>query len=347
MNTYNLKELYRKVCKNPGALLVAFVSILLMSLSTVPQAQALYLVSDMHQSAVALDSSKPAPVLNSDLINVSAGDSGKSIRLKGGQTVVLTYQGKTWTTTAEDETVASLLKRADIQPSPLEMVSVTASDKHVAITVSSDLTMYERVDEPASYKTVRRPNPNMKKGEEKVVQEGVDGVCTAVYEVVWSNGEMISRQFVEKLDSTAQDKIIEYGTATTLPSSVKTNIHSPIAAVTKNADGSGTLTLSTGEVLPFSGVKNMKATAYTAGHDGVGTRTATGTHVRRGTVAVDKRVVPLGTRMYIVSNDGSYVYGLSVAEDTGYVGNNLDLYHDTYQQCINFGRRGVTVYFLK
>ena len=346
MNSHNLKQLYKKLCKNPGALLIAFVAVLTMTLSAVPQAQALYLVADMHQSAVVLDRSKPAPQLKSDLISVSAGDNGQSIRLKAGQTIVLTYEGVTQTVTAKDETVASLLKRMDIVPSPLEMVSVTASDKHVSIIVASDLTMYEHVEESSPFETIRRPNPKMQKGEEKVVQEGVDGVRAAVYEVVWSNGEVISRQFVEKLNSTAQNKIIEYGTATAVPSTVTENIHSPIANVTKNADGSGTLTLTTGEVLPFSGVKSMKATAYTAGHDGVGTRTATGTHVRRGTVAVDKRVVPLGTRMYIVTNDGSYVYGLSVAEDTGYVGNNLDLYHDTYQQCINFGRRGVTVYFL-
>ena len=90
----------------------------------------------------------------------------------------------------------------------------------------------------------------------------------------------------------------------------------------------------------------MTATAYTAGHGGADYTTATGTFVRIGTVAVDKRVIPLGTRMYIVTDDG-YVYGLSTAEDTGVRGNKVDLYFETYRDCINFGRRGCTVYILK
>ena len=37
----------------------------------------------------------------------------------------------------------------------------------------------------------------------------------------------------------------------------------------------------------------------------------------------------------------------AVAEDTGVRGNKVDLYYDTYQQCINFGRRAATVYILE
>ena len=90
----------------------------------------------------------------------------------------------------------------------------------------------------------------------------------------------------------------------------------------------------------------MTATAYTAGHDGVGTRTATGTTVRKGVVAVDRKVIPLGTKMFIVAN-GGIVYGSAVAEDSGIRGNKVDLYHDTYNECIQFGRRGCTVYILE
>ena len=78
----------------------------------------------------------------------------------------------------------------------------------------------------------------------------------------------------------------------------------------------------------------------------MGTRTATGTTVRKGTVAVDPKVIPLGSRLYVVTANGSVVYGMAVAEDTGVRGNHIDLYHDTYNQCINFGRRACTVYVL-
>ena len=120
----------------------------------------------------------------------------------------------------------------------------------------------------------------------------------------------------------------------------------PLVNVTKNADGSGVLTFQSGATMAFSAAKSMTATAYTAGHGGADYTTATGTFVRKGVVAVDKNVIPLGTKMYIVTNDG-IVYGPAVAEDTGVRGNKVDLYYDTYQQCVNFGRRGCTVYILE
>ena len=75
--------------------------------------------------------------------------------------------------------------------------------------------------------------------------------------------------------------------------------------------------------------------------------TATGTTVHWGTVAVDPRYIPYGTRMFIVSNDG-YVYGIAVAEDCGgdIKGDRMDLYMPTYEQCIQFGRRTCTIYYL-
>ena len=78
------------------------------------------------------------------------------------------------------------------------------------------------------------------------------------------------------------------------------------------------------------------------------TITATGTTVRPGTVAVDPRQIPFGTKMYIVSNDGAYLYGFSVAEDTGGAirHNRIDLFFPSQAACIQFGVRNCTVYIL-
>ena len=230
----------------------------------------------------------------------------------------------------------------DIVPSPLETVAVNLAGPGVEITVEEEIIYYDRIVEEVTFDTVRVANPEMKKGTEQVVQEGADGVRTSIYEVVFSNGQELSRQFVEEVDSTAVDQIVEYGTA----ADATVNSKSTISSVSKNSDGSGTLTLADGSTLDFSAAKSMTATAYTAGYGGADYYTATGTSVRVGTVAVDKRVIPLGTKLYIVTNDG-IVYGTAVAEDTGVKGDKIDLYFDTYQQCINFGRRGCTVYILK
>lgn len=92
----------------------------------------------------------------------------------------------------------------------------------------------------------------------------------------------------------------------------------------------------------------MTATAYTAGHGGADYTTATGTLVKVGTVAVDKNVIPLGTKMYIVA--ARRLRGLRHRRGRRIPacrGNIVDLYYDTYQQCINFGRRTCNVYILE
>ena len=109
--------------------------------------------------------------------------------------------------------------------------------------------------------------------------------------------------------------------------------------------GDGTITLPTGEVLTYVDSMQCGATAYF----NQGT-TATGTTARSGVVAVDPRVIPHGTRMFIVTNDGEYIYGIATAEDTGHPnhisGNRIDLFFDTLNECIIFGYRECTVYFL-
>ncbi len=96
----------------------------------------------------------------------------------------------------------------------------------------------------------------------------------------------------------------------------------------------------------YSKVKTLHATAYTH----TGSRCSTLVWPQPGYVAVDPKKIPYGTRMYIVSADGKYVYGYAIAADTGgfiYDGRtDMDLFLDTETQCRNFGRRNITVYFL-
>ena len=61
------------------------------------------------------------------------------------------------------------------------------SGEEIVLSVSEDVTYYDQVSEPASFETVRVANPDLLEGTENVVQEGVDGVRTSIYEVVWSN----------------------------------------------------------------------------------------------------------------------------------------------------------------
>ncbi|GFP23590.1 hypothetical protein HKBW3S44_00394 [Candidatus Hakubella thermalkaliphila] len=89
----------------------------------------------------------------------------------------------------------------------------------------------------------------------------------------------------------------------------------------------------------------MVATAYFAGGGGLnGTGiTATGLRAAYGIVAVDPRVIPLGTKLYIPG------YGQALAADTGgwIKGNRIDLCFNSLEEAIQWGRREVKVYVVE
>ena len=354
MRTQDLRKKLYMLLRRRAIMLFTVACVVCTGLAATDWASALFILSGdsgADDGAIVLTDDLPKPQLSTTLVKVSSGEEGYDVTLGSGLTVTVRHDGETYTVQARRESVLRMLSRLDIYPSPLEMVYVDLSGGQVEITVASDITFYERTVEEAPYEVRRVENPQMELGQEKVVQEGADGVRTSIYEVVWSNGEEVSRQFVEELDSTAVEEIIEYGTASPPPepAAVQETAEpsaSPVVSVSANTDGSGVLTLADGQQVRYSSVKSMTATAYTAGYGGVGTRTASGTAVHVGTVAVDRNVIPLGTRLYIVTNDG-IVYGFSVAEDTGVRGSKVDLYFNTYQECINFGRRACSVYILE
>lgn len=101
----------------------------------------------------------------------------------------------------------------------------------------------------------------------------------------------------------------------------------------------------------YSKVIECKATAYDdsyASNGKWGAVTAMGTDLRPGVIAVDPKVIPLGTKVYIESTDDWPDYGYAVAEDTGGAikGNKVDLFFKSSKTVYNFGRRNVKVYIL-
>lgn len=90
----------------------------------------------------------------------------------------------------------------------------------------------------------------------------------------------------------------------------------------------------------------MVATAYEPGPRSCGPRatghTANGMHAGYGVVAVDPRIIPLGTKLYVEG------YGFCIAADTGGAikGNRIDLCFESYREAKNYGRRTITVYII-
>jgi 3D (Asp-Asp-Asp) domain-containing protein len=90
----------------------------------------------------------------------------------------------------------------------------------------------------------------------------------------------------------------------------------------------------------------MNASAYTPHRSGGGTgsgRTANGWPAGYGLVAVDPRIIPLGTVLYVEG------YGMAIAADTGRAikGHKIDLCYHSRSDALRFGRRIVKVFILK
>ena len=83
----------------------------------------------------------------------------------------------------------------------------------------------------------------------------------------------------------------------------------------------------------------MKSTAYTGG--GLTAMGLKPIHNPSGisTIAVDPNVIPLGSKVYVSG------YGVAIASDTGGAikGNIVDVYFNTLNECISWGRRSVEV----
>lgn len=274
------------------------------------------------------------------LLNLDTGKSGENAVLTEGTMVTVRRGGETITATARKETVKQFLSRMDIIPGSREMVGIELMENSVMLTISDHLTVFKRVTEKAEHETVYRDTPDLPKGEERVARKGMDGQHTAIYEQTWVSGELVTSQYVEEISTTSVTEVVERGTAVSY-----VEPDDKLVNVTTQSDGSGYLTFASGGTMKFSKAVTVTATAYTAGYDGVGTRTATGTTVHKGVAAVDKRVFPLGSDLYVVAK--GMEYGLTRAEDTGMKGPKIDLYMESYQECIQFGRRTGTVYLLE
>lgn len=282
-----------------------------------------------------------------DTYTTEAGENGTAITVRRAQAVTVDCRGEVMVVHTFGETVGSLLTTLNIileQEDTLSHALTEPTRDGMKITVTRILTRQETYTTAIAHETSRVRNPSLPAGTESVLVEGRDGELLCTAEVTYVNGREVSRQVLDQtVLQTAVEELIAVGTADAeVMEAVATDPNAlPII-------GEDYILLPTGEVLTYTGTAQVRATAYTHTDAGCDLITATGSTVHIGTVAVDPRYIPYGTRMFIVANDGSYVYGISEAEDCGGAikGDRVDLYFPTYAECMEFGWRNCTIYFL-
>ena len=211
---------------------------------------------------------------------------------------------------------------------------VINSDLYIEVKRVTTKTVYE--EKAIAPKTVYKDNPKMSSGTTKVTKNGVDGKKKLQYLITMEDGEQVDKKLIkEEVLKKPVNKVVEQGTAS--------------AAGTHEAKG--------GQDFKYSQVIEVKCSAYTSSYEDTGKRpgdplfgiTATGMKATEGVVAVDPKVIPLGSKLYIEFADGTD-YGYAIAGDTGskIKGKKVDLYFDADRQTLlQFGVKKAKVYILE
>jgi uncharacterized protein YabE (DUF348 family)/3D (Asp-Asp-Asp) domain-containing protein len=201
-----------------------------------------------------------------------------------------------------------------------------------------------------AYHTITKTSSSIALGTSYVETPGQEGQKQTVTQIITVNGQEVSRTVLSEITLTqAVDEVLVQGSKTAAPKPTATpkptrsaagKTAQPTARATKTpatvAPDQTTVTVN-GTTYPVRQTLSVTTTAYTH----TGNKTSSGVWPSVGTIAVDKSVIPMGTKIYVPG------YGIGIAQDSGVSGNHIDLFMDTYDECILWGRQTKTIYILE
>ena len=256
-------------------------------------------------------------------VYITVGQDTKTVLIKNG-------------TTVNDAVNAAGITLDEHDIVNLALDEVLTKTSYIDIIDVSYVTETQTEVLPYSTKTVYNSNST-----KTVTTGGVEGSVKITYLKKYENGVETESQIVsEEVITPAVDKTVTVGTKKATTTSASVNCIStlkPSSPIELDANGN-----------PVNYTKHVtvQATAYTY----TGNNCASGMAPQPGCVAVNTNIFPFGTKFYIKSSDGQYIYGYAVAADTGGFlatrPTNFDLFFETEEQCRQFGRRNIEVYVL-
>jgi len=229
-----------------------------------------------------------------------------------------------WSTST---TVADFLKSEKVSLNKLDKVSPALSNRltqESAVTVTRVEKVTDVVEEPISYETIKRTDPSLEKGKEKIITEGQEGLISKTYELTRENGKTISKELVS--EKTVQEKVDQV-----------------VAIGTKEKKATVTKVSSPSTSSSSAEEYHVTATAYTSGCNGCTGKTATGINLRANpnakVIAVDPSFIPLGTKVYVEG------YGYATAADTGGAvsGKKIDVFVPSTADAYSWGVKTVKI----
>ena len=282
---------------------------------------------------------------DNDRINVGVDDA-----VSDNDEIIIT-RGKEITIVADGVETSAVVTKADAHDALVEAGYIPGEADEISVENGEDLkdsskvqlisvsSTVEAVNEEIQNEVLYIDDPTMPEGETKVIEEGSIGTRQIKSNVLYRSGEEVSRELVsDTVVTEPKNRVIAIGKK-----------KSAVPAISR----SGGVTESNGTIngMSYSRKITMSATAYSTSpsENGGYTVSAMGNKLGFGIVAVDPSVIPLGSKVFVTSTDGSWTYGVASAEDTGGAikGNKIDLCYDGTPSSVNqFGRRSCVVYVL-
>ncbi len=337
-----------------------------------------YATAKRGQTVTQLLEANNISVSSADTVEVSDDQKltdGMQIIIHRAMPIKLYADGEERTVNILAGTVEDVIREAGIELGEYdEVYPELSANITVGTTVSVIRVEVKEITETSAieYKEIRKQSDKYAKGEEVLAQEGKNGTLKKVINVVYKDGVEFKREVVSStVVKKAQDEIVYIGThvAPMAPqkpeagggddndkqeSSGGADYGQSIPAVdglltklpTLSQLHSGTLAQHKSVAAPSPELIDEVIMCETTAYTWTGNKTATGVYPRIGTLAVDPKLIPYGTLVYIPG------YGYGRAEDTGGFKSSakgywIDLYMDSYNECINWGRRNIKVYILK
>ena len=349
-------------------LLVALtVTAVMLYLSIPALAQTKYVITDGDNVIVCMSSSSdPQEVIRqaglelgeSDTYTTYTADGVAEIHITRVQMISVEVGTEMNVVGSYGGTVADVLASLNITLQPDDELSCSLDSETydgmiIRITrVQTDTIAY---DEVIPHEVLIFEDEALEPGEEVVMVEGQDGLTHCKAQVTYENGIEVDRLILsEEVVTAPTASVVLRGVDRSLKeqeySGVDTYRQSHTSQRTQWNEGEilqGPAYVP-GTMYVYTKLICGTATAYYCTPDEPGI-TATGTKVHVGTVAVDPTVIPLGSKLYIITPGGEHIYGYAVAEDTGGAikGTIIDLYMNTYEECVQWGRRNVLIYILE
>lgn len=289
-----------------------------------------------------------ADVLNRAEITLEAGDkvepSADTVLTEASEISVqrcydayIAVDGKRITVQANGQTAAELLAENGIELGKYDFISCDENKvivKGMTLTVTRVSYVKRVTVETVAYETEEIESNLAAMGTTEVITEGVNGAKKVTSREKYINGKRVSTVVLsEKITSEPVNEVVAVGRALADPYSDK---------------DSDSVVLENGLPVNYDYIVSGKSCAYTAKE---GSGTYSGRKLEIGTIAVDPDVIPFGSELYIVSQDGKHVYGYAIAADTGALTDVVaDLYMGTtsehYSDACAWGAKWVDIYVI-